>query len=148
MLLEVIARATWILISQALLVILNVALISFPAPVLILLGYVQIRRRKIGLPKRFLSFLFVALLFPVAEALIGAAAYDTQSVVASDVSLVFLGLSFLFTIFATVTEKGRRLFVFGVACMFTIWSLLGVVRNADVDCEQLALGSAVAGGCW
>ena len=79
-------------------------------------------KRKIGLPKRFLSFLLAALSFPVGVALIGAAAYATQSIVASNASNALLGLSFLFTIFATFTEKGRRLFVFGIGCAFTLWT--------------------------
>jgi hypothetical protein len=122
MLLEVIERAYWILISQALLATLVVVFISLPVAVLILSGYVQIRRRRIGLPRHFLVFLFAALLFPVGEALIGAAAYDTQSDLAGYASLSFFVLSFLFTVVATVKEKGRRLFVFGVACTFTVWA--------------------------
>jgi hypothetical protein len=86
------------------------------------------------LPHHFLVFLFAALLFPVAEALIGAAAYDTQSAVASYASLVFLLLSFLFTVVATIKEKGRR------RLRVRDLDFLGVVRNANVDCEQLALG--------
>ncbi len=96
--------------------------VSLPVAVLILFGYVQIRRRRIGLPHHFLVFLFAALLFPVAEALIGAAGFDTQSAVASYASLVFLVLSFFFTVVATVKEKERRLFVFGVAFTFTVWA--------------------------
>jgi len=114
--------AYWILISQALLATLVVVFVSLPVAVLILFGYVQIRKRQIGLPHHFLVFLSAALLFPVAEALIGAAAFDTQSAVASYASLVFLVLSFFFTVVATIKEKGRRLFVFGVACMFTVWT--------------------------
>jgi len=122
MLLDVIARAYWILISQALLATLVVLFVSIPLAVLIFLGYAQIRKRKIGLPHYFLAFLFAALLFPVVEALIGAAAYDTQSVVADYASLAFLGLFVLFTSVATVKEKGRRLFVFGVGSAFTVWA--------------------------
>jgi hypothetical protein len=122
MLLEVIERALGYLIAQALLMTFGVVLISFPALVLILLGYVQIRSRKIGLPHHFLVFLLAAFLFPVGEALIGSAAYDTQSEVATNVSLLLLGLSFLFTVATTVTAKGRRLFVFGIGCAFTIWT--------------------------
>ena len=122
MLLEVIERAYWILIPQALLATLVVVFVSLPVAVLILFGYVQIRRRRIGLPHHFLAFLFAALLFPVVESLIGAAAYDTQSDLASYASLSFFVLSFLFTVVATIKEKGRRLFVFGVACTFTVWA--------------------------
>ena len=122
MLLEVIERAYWILISQALLATLVVVFVSLPVAVLILSGYVQIRRRRIGLPHHFLVFLFAALLFPVGEALIGAAAYDTQSDLASYASFSFFVLSSLFTVVATFKEKGRRLFVFGVACTFTVWA--------------------------
>ena len=122
MLLEVIERAYWILISQALLATLVVVFVSLPVAVLILFGYVQIRRRRIGLPHHFLVFLFAALLFPVAEALIGAAGFDTQSAVASYASLVFFVLSFLFTVVATVKGKSRRLFVFGVGYAFTVWT--------------------------
>jgi len=51
-----------------------------------------------------------------------AAAYDTHSVVANYASLVFFVLSILLTVVATVREKGRRLFVFGVGCAFTVWT--------------------------
>ena len=122
MLLEVIERAYWILIPQALLATLIIVPVSVSIAVIIFLGYAEIRKRKIGLPRYFLVFLFAALLFPVGEALIGAAAYDTQSVVASYASLAFLGLSFLFTVATTIRAKGRRLFVFGVGCAFTIWT--------------------------
>lgn len=105
MLLEVIERAYWILISQALLATLVVVFISLPVAVLILSGYVQIRRRKIGLPHHFLVFLFAALLFPVGEALIGAAAYDTQSDLADYASLSFFVLSFLFRTCATISKS-------------------------------------------
>ena len=122
MLLDVIERAVWILISRALLATLIIVPVSISIAVMIFLGYAEIRKRKIGLPHHFLVFLFAALLFPVVVALIGAAAYDTHSVVASYASLAFLGLSFLFTVVATVKEKGRRLFVFGVGCAFTVWT--------------------------
>ena len=122
MLLEVIERAYWILISQALLATLIIVPVSVSIAVIIFLGYAEIRKRKIGLPRYFLVFLFAALLFPVGEALIGAAAYDTQSVVATNVGLVLLGLSILFTVVATVREKGRRLFVFGTGCVFIHWT--------------------------
>ena len=122
MLLEVIERAYWILISQALLATLVVVFVSIPVAVLILLGYLHIRKRKVGLPSHFLVFLFAALLFPVGEALIGSAAYDTQSDFASYASFSFFVLSVLFTVVATAKEKGRRLFVFGVGCAFTVWT--------------------------
>ena len=122
MLLEVIERAYWILIPQALLATLIIVPVSISIVVMIFLGYAEICKRKIGLPHHFLVFLFAALLFPVGVALIGAAAYDTQSIVASNASNALLGLSFLFTIFATFTEKGRRLFVFGIGCAFTLWT--------------------------
>jgi hypothetical protein len=54
--------------------------------------------------------------------LIGSAAYDTQSILAGDASLVFFGLSLLLTVVATVKEKGRRSFVFGVSCAFAVWT--------------------------
>jgi hypothetical protein len=122
MLLSLVAIAYWILILVALPASVGTIFISIPIAVIIFLGYRQIRKRKIGLPNRILGFMFAALLFPVGVALIGSAAYDTQSVVASDVSLAFLGLSFVFTIFAAITEKGRRLFVFGVGCAFMLWT--------------------------
>ncbi len=122
MLLEVIERAYWILISQALLATLIIVPVSVSIAVIIFLGYAEIRKRKIGLPRYFLVFLFAALLFPVGEALIGAAAYDTQSDLASYASFSFFVLSSLFTVVATFKEKGRRLFVFGVACTFTVWA--------------------------
>jgi len=122
MLLEVIERAYWILISQALLATLIMVPVSTSIAVIIFLGYAEIRKRKIGLSYHFLVFLFAAFLFPVAEALIGAAAYDTQSDLASYASFSFFVLSFLFTAVATVKEKGRRLFVFGVGSAFTIWT--------------------------
>ena len=119
MLLEVIERAYWILISQALLAALIIVPVSIA---IIFLGYAEIRKRKIGLPHHFLVFLFAAFLFPVAEALVGSAAFDTQSDLATNASQVILGLSFLFTVAATLRAKGRRLFVFGVGCTFTVWT--------------------------
>jgi len=122
MLLEVIERAYWILISQALLATLIIVPVSISIAVIIFLGYAEIRKRKIGLPRYFLVFLFTALLFPVGEALIGAAAYDTHSVVANYASLLFFVLSIILTVVATVKEKGRRSFVFGVSCTFAVWT--------------------------
>jgi uncharacterized membrane protein YhiD involved in acid resistance len=122
MILEVIEGAISILIFQALLMTLVVVYDSIPVAGLIVLGYLQIRKRKVGLPNHFLVFLFAALLFPVGEALIGSAAFDTQSDLATNASQVILGLSFLFTVATTIRAKGRRLFVFGVGCAFTIWT--------------------------
>jgi hypothetical protein len=122
MLLSLVAIAYWILILVALPASVGTIFISIPIAVIIFLGYRQIRKRKIGLPNRFLGFLFAALLFPVGVALIGSAAYDTHSEVATNASLLLLGLSFLFTVAATVRAKGRRLFVFGVGCAFTLWT--------------------------
>ena len=122
MLLNFIGLAYWILILVALPMSVGTIFISVPIAALIFFGYAQIRKRKVGLPKGFLSFLLAASLFPVAEALIGAAAYDTQSVVASNVGLVLFGLSILFTVVATAREKGRRLFVFGTGCVFIHWT--------------------------
>ena len=126
MLLDVIARAYWILL-QAFLTSLVTIFISVPIAVLIVLGYAQMRKRKIGLPRGFLSFLFATLLFPMSEALIGAACYDTQDVVASNVSILLFGLSILFTVAATFTEKGRRLFVFGIGCSAILWTLWAIL---------------------
>ncbi len=122
MLLEVIERAYSILIPQALLATLVIVQVSIPIAVLIPLGHAQIRKRKIGLPRHSLVFLFAALLFPVGEALIGSAGYNTESIVANYASLLFFVLSILLTVVATVKEKGRRLFVFGVNSAFTVWT--------------------------
>jgi len=122
MLLEVIERAYWILISQALLATLIIVPVSISIAVIIFLGYAEIRKRKIGLPHHFLVFLFAALLFPLGEALIGSAAYDTHSVLANYASLLFFVLSIILTVVATVKEKGRRSFVFGVSCAFAVWT--------------------------
>ena len=122
MLLEVIEGAISILIFQALLMTLVVVYVSIPVAAVVFLGYQQIRKRKIGLPHHFQLFLFVALLFPMGEALIGSAAFDTQSVLATNASQIILGLSFLFTVAATVRAKGRRMFVFGVGFAFTVWT--------------------------
>jgi len=122
MLLEVIEGAISILIFQALLMTLVVVYVSIPVAVIIFLGYRQIRKRKIGLPHHFLLFLCAALVFPVGEALIGSAAFDTQSDLATNASQVILGMSFLFTVAATLRAKSRRLFVFGVGCAFTVWT--------------------------
>ena len=62
----------------------------------------------------------------MSEALIGASCYDTQGVVASNVSILLFGLSILFTVAATFTEKGRRLFVFGIGCSSILWAILPV----------------------
>ena len=130
MLLEVIERAYWILISQALLATLIIVQVSIPIAVIIFLGYAEIRKRKIGLPRYFLVFLFTALLFPVEEALIGAAAYDTHSAVANYASLLFFVLSIILTVVATVKEKGRC-----VRCQLRVCGLdlLGDARGADGD---------------
>jgi hypothetical protein len=127
MLLEVIEGAYWILISQALLATLVIVQVSIPIAVMTFLGYAEIRKRKTGLPDHFLLFLFAALLFPVGEALIGSAAYDTQSVVAGYASLLFFVLSILLTIVATVREKDRRLFVCGICCAFILWTFWAMI---------------------
>jgi hypothetical protein len=107
---------------ETLLLSLATVFISVPLAVIILLGYLRMYKRKIELPKRFLSFLFAALLFPVGEALIGSAAYDTQSAIARNTSLLLFGLSIVFALVATVTKKGRRLFIFGISCAFVLWT--------------------------
>jgi hypothetical protein len=122
MLSEVIENAIWILIPQALLMTLVVVYVSIPVAAIVFLGYRQIRKEKMGLPHHFLLFLCAALVFPVGEALIGSAAFDTQSDLATNASQVILALSFLFTVAATLRAKGRRLFVFGGGCAFTVWT--------------------------
>ena len=107
---------------QTLLLSLVTIFISIPLALIILVGYLQMRKRKIRFSKQFLIFLCAALIFPTGEALLGAACYDTHSEVATNASSLLFGLSFLLTVAATVKESGRRLLVFGIGCAFVHWT--------------------------
>ena len=74
-------------------------------------------------PRRFYLYLFLGILFPFTQALIGALFYDTNSVTAGKIAMTIFLFQLLLTLSGVVVEKNRRLFTFSTGYFFLIWSV-------------------------
>lgn len=113
----------WIMVMQALPVLLAFPLVSLPIAGVLFAGIYRLFRDKTSLPKRFYGYIGAGVLFPLIISLIGALFFDTDNVAISYVVLVALGTQLLLSCYYLYREKNFRLLVLAIGSIFMLWSL-------------------------
>ena len=121
-LLYIVQQLYWIAFTQALTSLIMIPFVSLPIGILFFFGIKQILKQAPVFPVRFITYIFVAFLFPLIISLLGVLFHDTSN---SIMGWVIDGLLFLLLLISGLfiyKEKDRRIFMFALGLFFTAWS--------------------------